>query len=575
MVGGKMVKKILLSVLLILLLTSALFTACTKSTTTTPAATTKPATTTPAKWWDKLGTPKYGGTITFRTPTLDDIYFDQFLHIALFPPLWAKWLDTLAYPDWAVDRNIWSFKTMYIPLKYLRGVLLESWELTDPLTLTAKVRKGIYWQNKPPVNGREFVASDIEFNFNRMLSKPTYAASTQLQSATATDKYTIVFKFKTPGFFGLVNFLGGTDAMVAPEAVKQFGDVGNWKNSIGTGPFMLTDYVQGSSLTYAKNPNYWGYDERHPQNRLPYVDEVKVLAIPDQSTAISALRTGRIDLLAGLNWRQLDTLQKSDPQLKSSTIPLAGPSFNMRVDKSPFTDIKVRKALQMAIDRPTIAKTYYGGTVDGKPCGPANPEFKDFTIPFDKWPQELKDDYTYNPTKAKQLLAEAGYPAGFKTNILAYPAYDLDLLQIIKSEFLDIGVDMDIKTMELGAFNAYVAAMKHDQMCVQGSNAGIGITFPPKIISVWRHSKKAFANYTGNNDPILDAMIGSVDLATTEDEANKLMKDIDMYVIKQCWDITIFPLNGYIVWQPYLRGYSGEVPERLSWAGLWIDKTAP
>jgi peptide/nickel transport system substrate-binding protein len=339
---------------------------------------------------------------------------------------------------------------------------------------------------------------------------------------------------------------------------------------------MLTDFVKGSSLTYVKNPNYWGYDERHPQNRLPYVDGVKVLAIADPSTAISALRTGRIDMLAGLDWRQADTLQKTDPKINSHAGPLGGPSVGMRVDKSPFTDIKVRKALQMAVDRPTIAKAYYGGTVDGKPSSPVNPALKGWMTPFDEWPQELKDEYTYNPTKAKQLLAEAGYPAGFKTNIVASSAMDLDLLQIIKSQFLDIGVDMDIRTMEPGATGAYTVAMKHDQMFYGAGNTGL--TWPPATIYVFRHSKKSTANYTGNNDPALDAMIDNVALAPTEDEASKLMRDMDTYLLKQHWDIYTMPLKSYTLWQPYLKGYSGEIlthDQGRIWARIWVDKTAP
>jgi peptide/nickel transport system substrate-binding protein len=338
---------------------------------------------------------------------------------------------------------------------------------------------------------------------------------------------------------------------------------------------MLTDYVQGSSLSYVKNPNYWGYDARYPQNRLPYLDEVKVLAIPDQSTAISALRTGKIDLLPGLNWRQTDTLQKTDPKINSYAGPTPGVSLNIRVDKSPFTDIKVRKALEMAIDRPTIARTYYGGTVDGKPCGPANPAFKGYMTPFDDWPQALKDEYTYNPTKAKQLLAEAGYPAGFKTNIVAATNADLDLLQIIKSEFLDIGVDMEIRTMEPGAAAGFVYAMKQDQMYYTGFT---GTTWPPNIINVFRDSKRSTANYTGNNDPVYDAMVDSVSLAPTEAEASKQMNANDMYLLKQHWDINTMPIHTYNMWQPYLKGYSGEIlahDQGRVWAGLWIDKTAP
>jgi ABC-type transport system substrate-binding protein len=134
---------------------------------------------------------------------------------------------------------------------------------------------------------------------------------------------------------------------------------------------------------------------------------------------------------------------------------------------------------------------------------------------------------------------------------------------------------MDIKTMDFGAFNAYPAAMKHDQMCVQGGHAGTGNTFPQNVLVVWYHSKKSFSNYTGNNDPTYDAMSDSMALAKTEAEANKLMKDIDMYTLKQHWDIYTFPLNGYTIWQPYFKGYSGELLAQIQgavWARLWIDK---
>jgi peptide/nickel transport system substrate-binding protein len=493
-----------------------------------------------------------------------------------------QWSEQALYQDWALDPNIWPKDIDYAPPKYMRGCLVESWEINDPVTITFKVRKGIYWQNKPPVNGREFVASDIEFTLNRLMGRgegftmsPMLGdMAARIVSMNVTDKYTLVFKLR-PGYYAQIGILGGHNFMVAPEAVKQFGDLGDWKNAIGTGPFLLTDFVKGSSLTYAKNPNYWGYDERYPQNRLPYVDEVKVLAIADQTTAISALRTGKIDMLTPLNWRQADTIKKTDPKINSYAGPYPGPNVSLRVDKSPFTDIKVRKALQMALDRPTIAKTYYGGTLDGKPCGPVNPVYKGWMTPFDEWPQALKDEYTYNPTKAKQLLAEAGYPAGFKTNTIASTSSDLDLLQIIKSQFLDIGVDMEIRTMEPGAAGAYTVAMKHDQTYYGGNT---GLIWPLNIMSVWRHSKKSTANYTGNNDPALDAMIDNVALALTEDEASKLMRDIDTYILKQHWDINTFPLKIYTLWQPYLKGYSGEIlihDQGRVWARLWVDKTAP
>ena len=90
---------------------------------------------------------------------------------------------------------------------------------------------------------------------------------------------------------------------------------------------------------------------------------------------------------------------------------------------------------------------------------------KGWGFPYEEWPQDLKDEYAYNPTAAKKLLADAGYPNGFKTNIVADAAGDMDLLQIVKSYFADIGIDMDIRPMETAAWIAFVQiGHKHDQL---------------------------------------------------------------------------------------------------------------
>ena len=82
-----------------------------------------------------------------------------------------------------------------------------------------------------------------------------------------------------------------------PEAVKKWGDLSDWHHAIGTGPFILKDFISGSSATLIKNPDYWGHDERYPQNKLPYVDTIKYLIIPDDDAALEAMRAGKIDVM--------------------------------------------------------------------------------------------------------------------------------------------------------------------------------------------------------------------------------------------------------------------------------------
>ncbi len=236
---------------------------------------------------------------------------------------------------------------------------------------------------------------------------------------------------------------------------------------MGTGPFMIYDYARSRSITYARNPNYWGYDERYPKNKLPYVDNVKVLIIPDDATALAALRSGKIDYIEGQKWQTGPALKQTNPELVQSSLlgSASTGGIQIRCDKAPFTDIRVRTALQMAIDLDTIAKTFYGGTTEGIPYGLIGPLLPDYYTPYTQWPKEVLAGFTYNPEGAKKLLAEAGYPKGFKTNVTAPTNADLDLAQIVKSYFSNIGVEMEIKTMEPTSWrNFAVLSKSHDQL---------------------------------------------------------------------------------------------------------------
>ena len=111
------------------------------------------------------------------------------------------------------------------------------------------------------------------------------------------------------------------------------------------------------SATLVKNPNYWGHDERYPQNKLPYVDGVKYLIIPDEAKAIEALRAGKIDIVDQISPVQAQAMQKTNPEILQITHPDANAeAIEPRNDMAPFNDIRVRKAMQMAIDLPSIAK---------------------------------------------------------------------------------------------------------------------------------------------------------------------------------------------------------------------------
>jgi peptide/nickel transport system substrate-binding protein len=521
--------------------------------------------------------PQYGDTFTYRI-TGDPSSFDSYRSTDSVIKLY---LETMCMPDYTIDRDVWDFKIGYVPAEYATGMLAESWEVSPDLkTYTFNIRKGVQFQDLPPVNGRELTAYDVEYSWHRLLGKGSgftegspYQNVTNyalVESITATDKYTVVFKIKEPSMeqlrWILDDHIGGS--IVAREAVEKWGNLDDYKTAIGTGPFMLTDYVSASSMTAVKNPNYWGYDELYPENRLPYVDKVKMLIIPDLSTALAALRTGKIDLVEDISWEMAENLVKTNPELKQVTRPRWGSSITIMVDREPYNDIRVRKAMQMAIDIPTIAESYYGGTMYSKPMGPVG--LQGYYTPFDEWPQEVKEGYLYNPEGAKQLLSEAGYPDGFKCTLTARSSDDLNLYEILQSYFADIGIDMEIEVFEPTVFRAYTNEGKHE-LCT-----GLGTipTNPP--ISCLNSSYSKHGSYLIHHiqDAIYDELVDKAKVSLDNDEFRSLIIEADMRAITQQWRVNLPPRSNFCVYQPWLNRFNGEAVKPFGElvARFWIDQ---
>jgi peptide/nickel transport system substrate-binding protein len=548
-----------------------------KTTTSTISQTTmsstKPITTvsTAGNWWDKLGTPQYGGTITLRITT-DVTGWDPY-SLAGNLSLEHCYMESLFSPDWTLDPGVFNFKTYFTPNEYNKGTLASSFEMPDPNTFIVHLRQGIHWQNISPANGREFTADDVVFKFTREfvlvggVSNPVNrslytAAFSKLTSVTASDKYTVVFKFNGANIEAIPEGMLGQSIVVfeSPDVVKQYGDTLDWHHALGTGPFILTDYVSGASATLIKNPNYWGYDERYPKNQLPYVDGLKYLIIPDSATALAALRTGKIDAMDGLTLQNSIDLQKTTPQLLHLTVPfLSGVSLDPRNDVKPFNDIRVRKAIQMAIDLPTISNTFYGGTVDPSPLtGISNLLYPAWGWPYSQWPQSLKDEYAYNPTAAKQLLADAGYPNGFSTDVVAQSIADLDLLQIVLSYEKAINVNISVRVMDSPTWISYVqTGHKQDAMAYKNSGP-LSTTFPP-LDSAAQFNSTYANNWCIVNDPAYDALYAKVTAATSSlADIKEAVRAINERDAEQHYTISLLAPNFYAFYQPWFKGYSGQ-----------------
>ena len=337
---------------------------------------------------------------------------------------------------------------------------------------------------------------------------------------------------------------------------------------------MVVDYVPGSSVSFVKNPNYWMKDPVHPENTLPYADGANMLVIPDASTRQAALRTGKIETLGGLNWEDRDSLEKTNPELKRGVTVKGGSTIGMRTDRSdlPFQYEQVRRALAMSIDRQAIVRDLYGGNAEvfAYPILPTK-EFKDMFTPLDELPESIQELYEYNPEKAKQLLAEAGYPNGFKTPLLCSSTQQ-DMASILKAYWAKIGVDVEIQVRESGVLRGL--RYTHGGMLFGGYPADDPAVLFPFIPGAPGNSSLIDDPYL--ND-IYHSKLARYGYLEWDKLAQVLKEEVTPYVLEKCWYIDLPAVNQYTFWQPWLNGYRGEAQVGMrninTWTMyVWLDQ---
>ncbi len=537
--------------------------------------------------------PEYGGTMTIGS--IWSVQIDSH-HLKDVGGFVSGVLEKLEKLDWAIDREEFDLKSHHPPIWPMTGNLAENWEVPDDTTIIFNIRDGVNWHDKAPMNSRELTAKDIEYNFHRWLAMGEFSGADrsawirilgipEWESITATDDRTVVFKLKEPHIWALTYILSSEMAWIyPPEVIKEHGDAHDWKNLVGTGPFMLTDVVEGSSHTFTKNPNYWGYDEKYPQNRLPYIDQLRAVNMPEEAARIAALRTGKIDMLgpsAGGSINSIDTverLRQTNPEIVQYSVP--GRSNNVinvtSATRPPFDDIRVRQAMQKAIDIQTIGITYYKGAASTEPCGATR--VPGFHTPYEEWPEELKQEYTYDPDGAEALLDEAGLPRGddgvrLKAEMPVHPFTDMGYTELIVEYFREIGIDLKLNTTPLGEYVAMIAATPVDLLLLSGCAP-----------SLEDHHASKYSDYSGEKwvvnwrklDPDYERIMGDMRAATTVEEYGKFFRDADMYITEQHWNIWGPSVPGTQVAQPWITGWNGEFKLGVSesnpiFARLWID----
>ncbi|HYM71316.1 MAG TPA: ABC transporter substrate-binding protein [bacterium] len=309
--------------------------------------------------------------------------------------------------------------------------LASSWKIADDFhSATFKLRPGVKFHN-----GRPMTSKDVVAVFQRAMDPATgqnlvtLTSAQGLRTVRAPDDATVVFEYdyQTPNILDTIQEID----IIAPEA---FGNLR--QTTIGTGPFKVTEWVPNDHVTLDRAPTYW-------KSGLPYLDRVVLKPFNNPDAMVSALQTGTIDVATSVPYPQVARLRsQSNLVLRGDGTGAFLNLLELNPQRDPFTKKPVRQAMQYAVDRDTILKTVYAGIGETR-IAPYPPN----SVAYNP---SLGKQYHFDLAKAKALIAQGGYPNGFKfsapvTN--AVPDF-AQAMQIVKADLAKIGVDMEIQLVD-------------------------------------------------------------------------------------------------------------------------------
>ncbi|HEU5424645.1 MAG TPA: ABC transporter substrate-binding protein [Nitrolancea sp.] len=519
----------------------------------TPAATPAAASTTTSAATPQAaaGTPKKGGTIHMSIindpDTLDPVLSSSATSSSIFTYIY----DSLVY----IGQD-------HLPHPWLA----EKWDInTDGTQITFTIRQGIQFHDGTPLDG-----AAVQAYFDRVLD-PKLASIRKTGMGPMTgvdlvDPMTVRCNFSQP-YAPFFTQLDG-NGITSPAAVQKFGDKFG-HNPVGTGPFKFKEWPQGQSVSLVRYENYKNYRDEFKNKGAPYVDGLSWKIIAEQATSTAALLSGELDI-AGVDLTQAPTIM-SNPQFQvyiwKDRNGYIFVEYNM--NKAPFSDLAVRKAVAYALDRDSIVKSAWNGfaTVDLLPI-PTGVAGYDASL--------NQFAYPYDPTKAKQALTDGGYAPGsdgimakdgkpLSFTMIVYSGYDAlkTAGQIVQSNLKAVGMDCKIQVMDFGAELPLLNAGNFDCDLMRWTSSD------PTILSLMFKTP----GWTKQmHDKDLDALLTKAD--TTLDPQKRLdaVHDAIKYLLAQAivapicvdWSMTFV--------HKYVKDYSLTVFGRGRLEDVWLDK---
>ena len=509
-------------------------------------------------------TPKRGGV--FRFPGFDPPNFDPHQNVHW----WTFIYLSLTHSGLVRHKAGPSVTPGTLPIE---GDLAESWEQPNETTYVFKLRKGVRWHPKPPVNGRELIAEDVVFTFQRALTvtgNPGRATFQEIDKVEAVDRYTVRFTMKEPFAWFLDS---AALAYILPkEAADKEGMFKKPETVIGTGPWMLERYEPNVRLSFVRNPNFF-------RAGLPYADAIEVPIGTDPASKLAAWLSGQYDfapeIQMTLQRSDLDAIRRRKPDLPTVEFTWLISTFGVpRLEEEPLRDVRVRRALHMAVDQKQVIETNPFGLGHGSPNPAVPAALREWAIPIDQLPPEGRRLYEPDLTEARRLLAQAGHGSGVRLPVESTgswgPAFS-DIVQTILAQWKKAGIETDLKLKEGNAFIASTLGRKFEKvaMTLRG-----GATTPDPYLFAG-HMPGSPLNTAGVNDPKLTDMLKLQRRTFDEKKRRDIIWDIQRLCSQQAYYLYVSPSAKVLsAWEPYVKNFAPNIS--LDYGGrlmiAWLDK---
>ncbi len=459
------------------------------------------------------------------------------------------------------------------------GAVADRWDVPNPLQYRFHIREGLQWQNKNPTFGRKVTTEDVEGEMNRILECrwPRHDFTDKI-TADDTDgdgmADSVSFHTNMPIAFWAYEYAHGPYFKVIPPESVEAG-LDDYRNFSGTGPFMVEEYVPASHYSYVRNPDFYlTWTEEGKEYQIPFIDKVIDIIIPTEATRVAALRTGKIDSLESVRPAQIEGLAKTHPDLPR-TGPLERPfAWYMPMNKPPFDDVRVRRAMNMAIDRQVFIDALLGG--EGEILSyPFGPEQAAFFEPLENMPDDVQEYFMYDSAKADALLDEAGLTKDadgtrFEIEVMVSANSEalIEATEIAIGMWEAVGVKVTMDLEEATAWRSRLFANEYDFSATVAAPAD-------NTLNNFRAGHQW--NQSNMNDPEFLAMWEETLGTTDSAELVKNQKATARKFLELAPGIIMPAGHGADYWQPWLKGYAGQratghYEQGQRWAYIWLDK---